>query len=213
MKNGRAVARIPQNSARIPRNSAERAFYTYANPKKRGIFRGKLSKKGTFGTFFNPNSAEFRGDFGNHKNRQNLEFWPSNQETTAFALDLRGFRPVSFVHVCSHAISPQNRRFLQERRKFQEKCKNCGPFRSKALCGTTFPPFLAFGLKNTRDGALTSFKVRVRTFGHFASGRVPCKSWLGGSLGLAASITSQPRGPNFDTNPLRVSRFFGLTLV
>ena len=30
--------------------------------------------------------------------------------------------------------------------------------------------------------------------------------------GLAESILSQPKGPNFDTNPLRAS-FFGLTLV
>ena len=51
------ASRCP-NSARIPRNSAEGAFYTYANPKKRGIFRGKLSKKGTFWEVFEP---EFRG--------------------------------------------------------------------------------------------------------------------------------------------------------
>ena len=89
---------------------------------------------------------------------------------------------MSFVRVSNHAIFPSKSQVSAKRREFQEKCKNYGPFRSKALCGTTFPPFPAFGLKSARDGALTVVTVRVRTFGHFASGRVPYKSWFGGSL-------------------------------
>ena len=57
MKNGQCLKNGPR-VARIPRNSAEGAFHTYTNPKKRGIFRGKLSIKGTFWEVFQP---EFRG--------------------------------------------------------------------------------------------------------------------------------------------------------
>ena len=100
---------------------------------RKWIFAENCHKKAHFGRFFNPNSAEFRGDFGNHRNRPQAD---RNQETTAFALDSTGGRPVSFVRVSNHAISPQNHRFLQEGANFRKNAKmmvHSGRKRSVAL--------------------------------------------------------------------------------
>ena len=104
------------NSAEFRANSAEfrgRGVLHVRKSKKRGIFRGKLSKKGTFWEVFQP---EFRGIPRNSAEISETteidkiwNFGPQadrDQEIAAFALVSRGGRPVSFVRVSSHVISP-----------------------------------------------------------------------------------------------------------
>ena len=54
---------------------------------------------------------------------------------------------MSFVRVSSHVFSPSKSQVSARMARISGNMQNCGPLRSKALCGTTFPPFLAFGLK------------------------------------------------------------------
>ena len=101
------------NSAEFRVNSAEfrgRGVLHVRKSQKKGHFPRKIVKKrhflGGFSTRIPRNSAEISEtteigkiwNFGPQADR--------NQETTAFALDSRGGRPVSFVRVSNHAIFP-----------------------------------------------------------------------------------------------------------
>ena len=160
-------------------------------PKKGAFSAENCQKKAHFGRFFNPNSAEFRGI------PRRVRKPPKSAKFGILALKLTEIRKLQLLRwireeagQCRLFVSPTMQfplkitGFCKKACEFQEKCKNDGPFRSKALCGTTFPSFLAFGLKSTRDGALTAVTVRVRTFGHLQVAGFPTNlglvdRWLG----------------------------------
>ena len=174
------------------------SFCTYANPQKKGHFPRKTVKK--------------KAHCGRLENSETTEI----DKFGILALKLTEIRKLqllrwireeagqcrSFVRVSKSQVSARMARISG---------KNANLCRKRSVA-------LLFRLsshsvwKNTRDGALTSFTVRVRTFGHFASGRVPYKSWFGGSLTWLNPLLHSQEAQIL-TQIHCVLLFFGLTLV